>query len=87
MVLGNGGSLFCLEYLNTHTNLGVDFTGTGAWDICIIIKNVLDNGRKKVNQLSNRNINSSARRSLLVVVRPTLEYEECGKPTRLGQLR
>ena len=35
------------------------FTGTGAWDVDI--KNVLDNGRNKVNQLhsviSNRDIN------------------------------
>ena len=42
---------------------------TGAWDVHI--KNVLDNGRRKVNQLhsviSNRDINLSARRS-------TLEY-------------
>ena len=40
------------------------------------IKNVIDNGRRKVNQLhSNRDINLSARRLLLLaVVRPTLEY-------------
>ena len=48
--------------------------------MCIIIKNdVLDNGRRKVNQfhsvISNRDINLSARRLLLLaVVRPTLEY-------------
>ena len=40
---------------------------------------MLDNGRRKVNQLhsviSNRDINLSARRLLLLaVVRPTLEY-------------
>ena len=43
------------------------------------IKKVLESGRKKVNQLhsviSNRDINVSARRMLLLsVVRPTLEY-------------
>ena len=43
------------------------------------IKRVVENGRKKVNQLhrviSNRGINLSARRLLLLsVVRPTLEY-------------
>ena len=53
------------------------FTSTGAWDVHI--NNVLDNGRRKVNQLhsviSNRDINLSARRLLLLaVVRPTLEY-------------
>ena len=48
MVLGNGGSMFCLS---KYTYLGVDFTSTstGAWDVHI--KNVLDNGRRKVNQL------------------------------------
>ena len=34
--------------LPKYTYLGVDFTGTGAWDVHI--KNVLDNGRRKVNQ-------------------------------------
>ena len=43
------------------------------------IKILLDNGRKKVNQLdkviSNRNINLSARRLLLLsVIRPSIEY-------------
>ena len=56
--------------------------------VFIIFKNVLDNGRKKVNQLhsviSNMDINLSARRLLLLaVVRSTLEY---GKPIRLRQL-
>ena len=49
----------------------------GAWDGHI--KKVLDSGRKKVNQfhsvISNREINMSARRLLLLsVVRPSLEY-------------
>ena len=43
------------------------------------LKRVLDNGRKKVNQLhsiiSNRDINLSARRLLLLsVIRPSIEY-------------
>ena len=47
--------------------------------ICIIIRRFLDNGRKKVNQLrkviSNRNINLSAQRLLLLsVIRPRIEY-------------
>ena len=63
------------------------FTSTGAWDV--YIKNVLDNGRRKVNQLhsviSNRDINLSAHRLLLLaVVRPTLEYG--GEAIRLRQL-
>ena len=55
--------------------LGIDFASNGAWDGHI----KLDCGRKKVNQLhsviSNRDINLSARRLLLLsVVRPSLEY-------------
>ena len=48
--------------------------------ICIIIiRKLLDNGRKRVNQLhkviSNRNINLSACRHLLLsVIRPSIEY-------------
>ena len=40
------------------------------------MKRVISNGRKKVNQLiSNRNINLSARRLLLLsVLRPSIEY-------------
>jgi hypothetical protein len=68
---------YVLPRVSKYTYLGVDFTSTGAWDVHI--KNVLDNGRRKVNQLhsviSNRDINLSARRLLLLaVVRPTLEY-------------
>ena len=44
-----------------------------------IIKKLLDNGRKKENQLhkviSNKNINLSSRRLLLLsVIRPSIEY-------------
>ena len=47
--------------------------------ICIIIKKLFDNGRKKVNQLhkviSNRNVNLSSHRLLLLsVIRPSIEY-------------
>ena len=47
--------------------------------ICIYIKKLLDNGREKVNQLhkviSNRKVNLSARRLLLLsVIRPSIEY-------------
>ena len=57
-----------------YTYLGIDFQCNGAWDAHI--KRVVENGRKKVNQLhSNRGVNLSARRLLLLsVVRPTLEY-------------
>ena len=52
------GEHFCLYGVSKYTYLGVDFTSTGAWDVHI--KNVLDNGRRKVNQLhsviSNRDI-------------------------------
>ena len=63
--------------MSKYTYLGVDFTSNGVWDEHI--RKVLDNGRKKVNWLhsviSNRDINMSARRLLLLaVVRPTLEY-------------
>ena len=60
-----------------YTYLGIDIQCNGAWDAHI--KRVVENGRKKVNQLhsviSNRGGNLSARRLLLLsVVRPTLEY-------------
>ena len=51
-----------------YTYLGIDFQCNGAWDAHI--KRVVENGRKKVNQLhssviSNRGVNLSARRLLL----------------------
>ena len=68
---------YVLPRVCKYTYLGVDFTKTGAWDVHI--KNVLDNGKRKVTQLhsviSNRDIDLSARRLLLLaVVRPSLEY-------------
>ena len=57
--------------------LGVDFSYNGALDTHI--KKLIQNGKQKVNQLnniiSNRYINLSARRMLLLsVLRPSLEY-------------
>ena len=60
------------------TILTVDkFSNNGAWDLHI--KKVLSTGKEKVNKLhsiiSNRNINLSARRLLLLsVIRPSMEY-------------
>ena len=57
--------------------LGIEFSNNGAWDLHI--KKVLSTGKEKVNKLhsiiSNRNINLSARRLLLLsVIRPSMEY-------------
>ena len=57
--------------------LGVEFSYNGAWDLHV--KKVLDTGRGKLNKLhsiiSNRDINLSARRLLLLsVIRPSIEY-------------
>ena len=56
--------------------LGIAFSRNGACDMHI--KTFLDNGRRRVIQLhkviSNRNINLSARRHLLLsVIRPSIE--------------
>ena len=63
----------------SYSYLGIDFSSNGAWDMHI--KKLLDNGRKKVNQLHkvistcSRNINLSASRLLLLsVIRPSIEY-------------
>ena len=66
-----------LPKVSNYSYLGIDFASNGAWDVHL--KKVLDNGRKKVNQLhsviSNRDINLSARRLLLLsVIRPSIEY-------------
>ena len=66
-----------LPKLSSYSYLCIDFCSNGAWDMHI--KNLLDNGGKKVNQLhkffSNRNVNLSARRLLLLsVIRPSIEY-------------
>ena len=51
-----------------HKHQVIVFTSDGGWDTHV--KRVISNGRKKVNQLhsiiSNRNINLSARRLLLL---------------------
>ena len=66
-----------LPKVSSYTYVGIDFACNGAWDVHL--KRVLDNGRKKVNQLhsiiSNWDINLSARRLLLLsVIRPNIEY-------------
>ena len=72
-----GGWEHKLPKVSSYTYLDIDFASNGAWDV--LLKRVLDNGRKKVNQLhsiiSNRDINLSARRLLLPsVIRPSIEY-------------
>ena len=57
------------------TCLGIDFTCNGAWDVHI--QKVRNNCKKYHlhSVISNRDINLTARRLLLVsVVRPSLEY-------------
>ena len=59
--------------MSNYSYLGIEFASNGAWDVHL--KKVLDNGRKKVNQLhsviSIRDINLNARRLLLLsVIRP-----------------
>ena len=66
-----------LPTVSNYTYLGVDFTYNGAWDTHI--NNLIQNGKQKVNQLnsiiSNRYINLSAHRMLLLsVICPSLEY-------------
>ena len=66
-----------LPKVSSYNYLGIDVSSNGAWDM--YIKKLLNNGRKKVNQLhkiiSNRKVNLSARRLLLLsVIRPSIEY-------------
>ena len=70
----------------SYRYLSIEFACNGAWNAQV--KKVIDSGRTKLNQLhsviSNRSINLSARRMLLLaVVRPSLEYGnevwECNK--------
>ena len=66
-----------LPIVSNYTYPGVNFSYNGAWDTHI--KKLIQNGKQKVNQLnsiiSNRYINLSARRMLLLsVLRPSLEY-------------
>ena len=63
--------------VSSYSYLGIDFSSNEAWDMHI--KKLLNNGRKKVNQLhkvvSNRNVNLNIRRRLLLnVIRPNIEY-------------
>ena len=59
---------YSLPKVSSYSYLGIDFSSNGAWDMHI--KKLLDNGRKKVNQLhkviSNRNVNLSTRSSHIV---------------------
>ena len=70
---------YSLPIVSSYSYLGIDFSRNGAWDMHI--RKLLDIhvGRKRVNQLhkviSNRNINLSSRRHLLLsVIRPSIEY-------------
>ena len=73
-----GVSIVFQKYsVSSYSYLAIDFSSNGAWDMHI--KKFLDNGRKKVNRLhkviSNRNVNLSAGRLLLLsVIRPSIEY-------------
>ena len=63
--------------MSSYSYLGISFSSNEAW--YIHIKKLLDNGRKKVNQLhkviSNRNINLSAHRLLLLsLIGLSIEY-------------
>ena len=64
---------YSLPIVSSYSYLGRN----GVWDMHI--RKLLDNGRKRINQLykviSNRNINLSAHRHLLLsVIRPSIEY-------------
>ena len=63
-----------LPKVSSYCYLGIDFASNGAWDVHI--KKVINNGRKKVNQLHNViDINLTACRLLLLsVIRPSIEY-------------
>ena len=63
--------------MSSYSYLGIDFSRNGAWDVHI--RMLLQNGRRRLNQMhkfiSNRNINFSACRLLLLsVIRPSVEY-------------
>ena len=57
-----------LPNVSSYTYLGIEFSSNGAWDLHV--KKVLSTGKEKVNKLhsiiSNRNINLSARRLILI---------------------
>ena len=77
-----------LPIVSNYTYLGVDFSYNGAWDI----KKLIQNGKQKVNQLnsiiSNRYINLSARRMLLLsVFHVSVEYGSEGWEGNQSQVR
>ena len=57
---------YSVPIVSSYNYLGIDFSRNGAWHMHI--RKLIDNGRKKVNQLqkviSNRNINLSTLRLL-----------------------
>ena len=66
-----------LPIVSSYSYLVIDFSRNGAWNMHI--RKLLDYGRKRVNQLhkviSNRNINLSVHRHLLLsVIGPSIEY-------------
>ena len=82
---------YSLPIVSSYTSyLGIDFSRNGAWDMHI--RKLLDNGRKKVNQLhkvtSNRNFNLSALKHLLLsVIRPNIQcFPQSGITGRLAPL-
>ena len=67
-----------LPIVSSYSYLGIDFSRNGAWDKHI--RKLLDNGKKRVNQLhkviSNRNINLTARRHLLLLLHKNLQIAQ-----------
>ena len=51
MAVGSGESIYSLPIVSSYSYLGIDFSRNGAWDMHIRNFKVLDNGRKRVNQL------------------------------------
>ena len=61
-----------LPKVSNYSYLGIDIASNGAWDVHL--KKVMV-GKKKNSVISNRGINLSARRLLLLsVIRPSMEY-------------
>ena len=50
MAVGSGQSITSQSIVSSYSYLGIDFSRNGAWDI-MLIRKLLDNGRKRVNQL------------------------------------
>ena len=69
MAVGSEESIYSLPIVSSYSYLGIDFSRNGAWDMHI--RKLLDNGRKRVNQLhkviSNRNINFECTQTFVIV--------------------